>query len=101
MCRRLDFHHELRLFRVIKTKHKEQGRSQILNLGWAREEHFLIFFLSLVLRAVGSPTREGLGYATAKELGEVYVVARCAVSCILQQTALSSATEQTNYDLNT
>ena len=59
----------------------EQGRSQTVNLGWAREEHFLkflilllfssifpkfflIFFLNLMLRVGGSPTRKGPGYAT-------------------------------------
>ena len=51
-----------------------QGRSQTLNLGWAREEHFLIlllfspiffltFFLNLALRVGGSPTCEGPGYS--------------------------------------
>ena len=48
-----------------------QERSQTLNLGWAREEHFLIillfspiftqFFLNLVFRS--SCTGEGPGYA--------------------------------------
>ena len=56
-----------------------QGRRQTLNLGWAREEHFLIFpryflpfflnfflisFLSLVLWVGGLPTQEGPDYTT-------------------------------------
>ena len=58
-----------------------QGRSQTLNPGWARKQHFLnfssfsyislifpqffsIFFLNLGLRVGGPPTREGPGYAT-------------------------------------
>ena len=58
-----------------------QGRSQTLNPGWARKQHFFnfssssrfslifhqfstIFFLNLGLRVGGPPTREGPGYAT-------------------------------------
>ena len=55
------------------------GQSQIFNLGWAREEHFLIFlllffpvfpqffhifFFNLVLWVGSSPTWEGPGYVT-------------------------------------
>ena len=57
----------------------QQGCSQTLNPGWAREEHFiispysiispifLIFFLNLVPQVGGSPTWEGPGKASENQ----------------------------------
>ena len=71
----------LKVFNPLFVGRKERGRSQPHSPGWARlplnfflkfrlifPKTLLFFFLILVLRVGESPTREGPGYATGKEI---------------------------------
>ena len=72
-----------------------QGHSQILNLGWAREEHFLIFSHSSIIFSYfssfsssiwpsSSPTRVGPGHVFAPSLPTREIVMKPAYSVLIK-----------------